>query len=263
MSRPFFLVDSFTTTPYRGNPAGVCLVEDFPADDWLRKVAAEVRASEIAFVTTTGEQRLRWFTPEVEVPLCGHATLAAAYVLWLEKLADPEAPLVFQTKSGPLTCRKSLEAVLMDLPADPGEARPAPASLVEAAGKTPVRSAYTRNGNWIFEYETQTDVKALQPAFARLRECPGEGLLATAPGDGAADFVSRCFFPKAGIDEDPVTGAAHCALGPYWRDRGLTLKSFRALQLSARGGFLEVRPDGDRVELKGTARLILRGEWLG
>lgn len=259
MATRCFLVDAFTVTAFRGNPAAVVLLDGPREPEWMQKIAAEFRASETAFLWPEGSaRRLRWFTPETEVPLCGHGTLAAAFVLWTqEKISDDT--LTFQTASGALTCGRSGEAIVLDLPTDTFERGEVPAALTDALRATPVRFARCRSGNWIAEFETESEIQKLAPDFAALKALPCSGVLATASGDGAADFASRCFFPAQGLDEDPVTGSAHCALGPYWHEIvGKT--PMRALQLSTRGGFMEVTPKGNRVELKGRALLVWKGE---
>ena len=257
-----FQVDAFTGKAFAGNPAAVCLLSR-PADAvWMQDVAAEMNLSETAFVHATPDAwGLRWFTPEIEVDLCGHATLAAAHVLWEEGEAEPSGPIGFDTRSGRITCHRRVDRIEMDFPARPVEPADPPPGLVEAVGVSPVSVWYGELG-YLLELADERAVREADPDFRRLREIPDGWTCVTAPAaSGGFDFVSRFFAPQGGIDEDPVTGSAHCALADFWSKRtGRT--DFRAYQCSARGGVVFARLDGDRVHLGGQAVTVLRGELL-
>jgi PhzF family phenazine biosynthesis protein len=258
---PLFQVDAFASDPFTGNPAAVCLL-DAPADPaWMQAVAAEMNLSETAFVHAldgeAGRFRLRWFTPTVEVDLCGHATLASAHVLWETRRLPAEVAARFETRSGVLTATRAGDEVALDFPADPvAGAEPDP-DLLEAIG---LRDAVASTGRigWVLEVPDERAVRDARPDFTRLAEFDLAVLTARAD-DAAYDFVSRCFGPKFGIDEDPVTGSAHCALGPYWAER-LGKNELTGYQASARGGVVRVKVDGDRTVLGGRAVTIMRGE---
>jgi PhzF family phenazine biosynthesis protein len=253
-------VDAFTDKPYHGNPAAVCLLSRPAPDTWLRDVANEMNLSETAFLLAEKDQwRLRWFTPTVEVDLCGHATLAAAHVLWeLGKLA-PDQPARFVTRSGLLTAAKSGDWIELDLPADPAEETTAPAELVEAL-HTPIVHTAQGKFDYLVEVESEAMVRDLAPDIRLLAELTTRGICVTAPATTAGfDFVSRFFAPGAGIDEDPVTGSAHCMLGPWWAER-LHKQTLTAAQISARGGVVRVQVGPERVWLGGQAVTVLRGE---
>jgi PhzF family phenazine biosynthesis protein len=267
-SRPLFHVDSFTAEPFRGNPAGVCLLEAPSSERWMRAVAAEMNLSETSFLhEEDGAWRLRWFTPKVEVPLCGHGTLAAAHVLWETGRVAPAADAVFRTASGTITARLSGGWIEMDFPAF-ADARPGvPESVLQAVGRVP-RAAFTiarealGEDTCLVELETEAEVRELQPDLAPLRHRDAPSLLVTARASGSdCDFVSRYFVPAAGIDEDPVTGSAHCCLAPYWAAR-LGRTEMIGYQASPRGGYVGVRVQGDRVVLRGRAVTVSRGELL-
>ena len=255
---PLTVVDSFTDAAFAGNPAGVCRLDRWPADARLQQVAAEVNLAETAFVVARDEPDhydLRWFTPAVEVDLCGHATLATAHVLGL-----PGA-VTFHTRSGELRCTARDGAVEMDFPAIPSTPVPLEPRLVEALGSQ-VRSAAV--GSFLLaELASAAVVRELAPDLTALRAVHPHGVIVTAAGDsaGAADIVSRVFVPNLGIDEDPVTGAAHCQLGPWWAAR-LGRDTIAAEQASKRGGRLTVRVAGDRVVLAGHAVTVIDGELL-
>lgn len=257
MSHPLFTVDAFTSTPFEGNPAAVCFPRHEVDDAWLAKVAAEMNLSETAFLWPVEESwRLRWFTPEVEVDLCGHATLAAAHVLFETGQVEDEAR--FDTRSGRLVARRKGDAIELDFPATVPEPSGAPAGLFEALG---CRGRVLRSRfDFLVVLESEADVLAVEPDFRALREVDARGVMVTAPGE-SSDFVSRFFGPRVGIDEDPVTGSAHCVLTPYWSER-LSKSTLLARQLSARGGSLGVELAGDRVMLRGMAITVMRGELL-
>jgi len=256
-----YQVDAFTSEPFRGNPAAVCILDKVRTADWMQSLAAEMNLSETAFLLRRDDGfALRWFTPSVEVDLCGHATLASAHVLWQEN--EPSTVLLFHTKSGMLSAARDGEWINLDFPAKPEERADPPAELLESLGVTnPVyvgRNAF----DYIVEVESEEVVRALTPNHARLRHIPVRGVIVTSrPSNSEFDFVSRFFAPGSGVDEDPVTGSAHCCLGPYWASR-LGKNELLAYQASARGGVVRVRVDGDRVMLGGRAVSILRGELL-
>ena len=262
MSVPIYHVNAFTDRPFGGNPAAVCLLERMPDDDWLRAVGGQMNLSETAFVCPEGEgYRLRWFTPRVEVELCGHATLASAHALWEGGRLASDQPARFRTRGGPLTCVRRGDGIEMDFPAKPAEPCPAPAELPDALG-TAVKESGRNGMDWVVEVESEAELRGLRPDFTRLGALPVRGVIVTARSASPGfDFVSRFFAPAVGVDEDPVTGSAHCCLGPYWSVR-LGKDELRAYQASARGGELRVRTARDRVFLGGTAVTVLRGVFL-
>jgi PhzF family phenazine biosynthesis protein len=258
---PLFHVDAFASGPFTGNPAAVCLLDD-PADPvWMQAVAAEMNLSETAFLHEldggAGRFGLRWFTPTVEVDLCGHATLASAHVLWEARRLPLEAGAHFETRSGVLTAATAGDAVELDFPADPAAPADPEPGLLDALG---IEDAVTSSGRigWVLELADATAVRDARPDFARLAGFD-LAVLTARSDDPAYDFVSRCFGPKFGIDEDPVTGSAHCALGPYWAER-LGRSELTGYQASARGGVVRVRVEGDRTILGGRAITVTRGE---
>ncbi|MEE2703275.1 MAG: PhzF family phenazine biosynthesis protein [Myxococcota bacterium] len=262
MPTPLFRINAFSQDPFGGNPAAICFLDREAHPDWMQAVAAELDLAETAFLLRKGDDfGLRWFTPTVEVPLCGHATLASAHAIWEAGRSDPEATLRFQTKSGLLEARRQGDLIWLDFPALPPSPAAAPPGLIEALG---VRPSYVGRGSEMFflvEVESADAVRALRPDFATLAQV-GSGVIVTARADDArSDFVSRFFAPSHGIDEDPVTGAAHCTLGPYWAHK-LQRQTVTGYQASARGGIVQVRPRGPRVELGGHAVTVLRGELL-
>ena len=257
MRIPIFQLDAFTTRRFAGNPAAVMVMDRFPADSLLQAIAAENNLAETAFlVPEAGDYRLRWFTPALEVPLCGHATLASAAVV-MERLEPGRDAVVFQSASGPLTVRRAGAAYVMDFPARPSEPVSPPPGLAEALSIVPV-ATYENRFNYMVVLETPEALCALMPDMAAVAALDRPGLIATAPGDGAYDFISRYFAPAKGIPEDPVTGAAHCMLAPYWAAR-LGKTEFLAFQASQRGGEVICRLIGDRVELEGSCVFYLEG----
>jgi PhzF family phenazine biosynthesis protein len=256
-----FQIDAFADAPFTGNPAAVCLLGDEQRDDaWMQNVAAEMNLSETAFVRPQDEDwSLRWFTPTIEVPLCGHATLASAQALLEEGLLAPGGTAAFHTKSGLLTARHAGGLIELDFPAKFVEPADPPDGLIEALGAHPVSIA--RNElDYLVEMATDDDVRDLKPDYAVLRRIPMRGVIVTSRASSkGCDFVSRFFAPGSGIDEDPVTGSAHCALAPYWAPR-LGKQDFVAYQASPRGGVLLVTLAGNRVRLAGRAVTVLRGE---
>jgi PhzF family phenazine biosynthesis protein len=261
MPLPLFHIDAFTDHAFAGNPAAVCLLEREMEDGWLQAVAREMNLSETAFLLRRDDGfGLRWFTPLVEVDLCGHATLASAHFLWQERHLKADATARFHTRSGLLTATQREPWIELDFPTKPTQQAAAPAGLAAALGATPVtlgRADY----DYLVELASEDEVRALEPDFRALRVVNARGVIVTAAGSGPYDFVSRFFGPAVGIDEDPVTGSAHCALGPYWQQR-LGKSSFLAYQASARGGVVRVDVAGDRVRLGGQAVTVTRGELL-
>ncbi|MFF5257580.1 PhzF family phenazine biosynthesis protein [Actinomadura viridis] len=265
------VVDAFTDRPFAGNPAGVCLL-DAPADPaWMQRVAAEMRHSETAFLRPVREAEadfeLRWFTPETEVALCGHATLAGAHALYETGAVPAGRPIRFRTlRSGVLTVRPADEDGLleMDFPASPVEPAAAPDGLEKALGAPVSWTGWTGRNvqpDLLAEVSGEDTVRGLAPDFAALGALGARAVIVTAPAEpgGAHDFVSRVFAPSVGIDEDPVTGSAHCALAPYWAAR-LGRDTLTGFQASARGGRVRAELRGDRVALSGGAVTVLDGE---
>jgi len=254
---PVFQVDAFTTRVFRGNPAAVVLLDGFLDDATLQAVAAEHNLSETAFlVPTASGYDLRWFTPVLEVPLCGHATLASAAVV-LERLEPERSEVEFATASGPLTVRRAPGGYAMDLPARPCERVTAPDGLSEALG-APLVEVHANAFNLLALLASADSVRALAPHQAALARIDTLGVIVTAAGDPPYDIVSRYFAPRKGIAEDPVTGGAHCMLTPFWAAR-LGKDELRAWQASPRGGELVCRVRGDRVELEGACAFYLEG----
>jgi predicted PhzF superfamily epimerase YddE/YHI9 len=244
-----YIVDAFTDQPFRGNPAGVLVLRSvFPDDAWMQAFAAELNHSETAFVAPAeGGWNLRWFTPTVEVDLCGHATLATAHVLGGDN--------VFHTRSGALRTSATGDGwIRMDFPAD----RPSPIDFQDVLHGMPVAAAARGVSDILVRVDSADDVRSVRPDMEALAKLPARGLIVTAPGDGGADIVSRCFYPAAGIPEDPVTGSAHCTLASYWCPL-LGRDTLVAQQLSPRGGTLRLRLDGDRVHLEGQAVTVVEG----
>lgn len=251
-------VDAFATRRFTGNPAAVVLLDDYPDDALLQAVAAENNLAETAFlVPGAGDgYRLRWFTPTVEVPLCGHATLASGAVV-LERLEPGRHHVVFDTASGPLTVARDADGYRMDLPARTVTPVPTPPALAAALGVVPVGTAVD-GGNYLALLATADDVRSLVPDLAAVARLDRTGVVVTAAGDGPYDLVSRYFAPAKGIPEDPVTGGAHCALVPFWSAR-TGRDELLASQASPRGGDLRCRLVGDRVHLHGACAFYLEG----
>ena len=256
MRIPLYQVDAFADRAFAGNPAAVCLLEEWPADSLLQSIALENNLSETAFLVPEGlVWRLRWFTPKVEVDLCGHATLASAHVVF-EHVHREAQKVEFETRSGRLTVYRNGPVLSMEFPANPPEAAPEPEGLADALGAAP-EAVLEAPFMCVAVFPDETSVRALEPDFRRLAAVNSGITAATAPG-GEVDFVSRCFAPGAGIDEDPVTGSAHCALAPYWADR-LGKTALTARQVSERGGRLACTMQGDRVVISGRAAPYLSG----
>lgn len=254
-----YQIDAFTADPFRGNPAAICILDKVRTAEWMQSVATEMNLSETAFLLRREDGfALRWFTPSVEVDLCGHATLASAHALWQE--GESESLLRFHTKSGELTARRDGNWIELDFPATREERTEAPAELLESLGvANPVyvgRNAF----DYIVEVDSEETLRKLTPDHARLRTIPVRGVIVTSRSSNPEyHFVSRFFAPGSGVDEDPVTGSAHCCLAPYWASR-LGTTDMNAYQASARGGTVRVRLEGERVKLSGRAITILRGE---
>jgi len=264
-SQTIVQVDSFTDRAFAGNPAAVCVLPGPRPESWMANVAREMNLSETAFLHPVGEAwSLRWFTPAVEVALCGHATLASAHVLWEDGLVAPEEPARFDTQSGRLTCVRAGERIEMDFPAKRVDTAEAPPELLPALGLEGARFIGRNAFDYFVEVDGEPIVRALAPDHSRLRRLPVRGVIVTSrAAEGAPyDFVSRFFAPGSGIDEDPVTGSAHCALAPYWSER-LGRPALLGYQASARGGQVWTRLAGDRVVLGGRAVTVLRGALVG
>ena len=251
-----YQVDAFATRIFEGNPAAVCPLDNWLDDSLLQAIANENNLSETAFfVPAERGFHLRWFTPVAEVDLCGHATLAAAHVLF-EILGFPEKQVTFQTKSGELVVQSKEGLLTMNFPARPPTSRPISDALIAALGRTP-QEVWAAN-DYIAVFESEEIVRSIVPDFAKLQELDLRGVIVTAPGKDV-DFVSRFFAPKIGIPEDPVTGAAHCELTPYWAQR-LGKNNFEAKQVSARGGRLSCQLEGNRVIIAGRAVTFMVAE---
>jgi PhzF family phenazine biosynthesis protein len=253
-------VDAFTDRPFAGNPAGVCVLPAPRDERWMQDVAREMNLSETAFLQPEDDgYRLRWFTPAVEVDLCGHATLASAHVLWEDGHLPRGRQARFHTKSGLLTANARDGWIELDFPATPAAPATAPAGLAEALHATP-RWVGRSKFDYLLEVDSEDTVRTLQPEFATLAGVEARGIIVTSRASTPGyDFVSRFFAPRAGVDEDPVTGSAHCALAPFWSER-LRKTDMTAYQASQRGGVVRVRLAGGRVVLGGQAVTVLRGE---
>jgi PhzF family phenazine biosynthesis protein len=271
-SLPLFHVDAFSAAPFRGNPAAVCLLDAPRGAAWMQSVATEMNLAETAFLSPEGGAlRLRWFTPAVEVPLCGHATLASAHVLYETGRAPTNGAIAFETLSGRLSAEREGDGwIRLDFPALPPRPEPCapPAGLLAALGLAPEAGARvhevprpnaTDGPSWLVELPSVATLRAVAPDFRALARVAGHATILTARGEGAHDFASRFFAPKAGVDEDAVTGSAHCSLAPFWCAR-LGREELTGAQLSQRTGVVRVRRRGARVHLLGEAVTVLRGE---
>jgi predicted PhzF superfamily epimerase YddE/YHI9 len=261
MPLPLFHVDAFTDRPFGGNSAAICLLPSWKVDGWLQSVASELNLPMTAFlVKQAGLFDLRWFTPNVEVSLCGHATLASAHILWQRGHATGDE-IRFSTKSGVLNAVRSADNIDLDFPLIPEEAAEPPPSLLPALG---VSAKYVGKNqfDYLVELESEVALRRLKPNFQQLATVPMRGVIVTSMSDDPQfDFVSRFFAPSIGLDEDQVSGSPHCCLGDFWRKR-LGKNEFRAYQASARGGILKVRVTKDRAFLGGKAITVARGELL-
>jgi PhzF family phenazine biosynthesis protein len=250
MKIPLYQIDAFASKVFSGNPAGVCPLEDWLSDDQMQSIAMENNLAETAFfVKQHDHYQLRWFTPKVEVDLCGHATLASGFVIF--NYLDPSAhSVLFQTKSGALVVRRDGDVLAMDFPARKAVPHSTdPAIIARALGAIPREILFSRD--YLVVFESEQAIRTLKPDMNLLMKLDGLGVIVTAPGE-KSDFVSRFFAPKVGIPEDPVTGSAHCTLIPYWSER-LGKKKLHAFQVSPRGGELFCEDQGDRVQIAGSA----------
>jgi PhzF family phenazine biosynthesis protein len=260
MNQTITQVDAFTNIPFKGNPAAVCVLATLQPDNWMQKVAQEMNLSETAFLIKQNDIfNLRWFTPTVEVPLCGHATLASAHVLWSEGHLSPDKEAQFATKSGLLTAKLQGDWIELNFPVNHSQAIATPAELNDILG-VECQAVYLNSLGYLVEVASEDLVREMQPNFQEMKNLPINNVIVTSISQTGYDFVSRFFAPGLGIDEDPVTGAAHCCLAPFWRNK-LNKDEFLAYQASNRGGIVKVRYTGDeRVFLAGQAVTVMRGE---
>ena len=261
MTQPIIQVDAFTNTPFAGNPAAVCILNEPRDDTWMQHVAQEMNLAETAFLLKQEDgYNLRWFTPAVEVDLCGHATLASAHVLWERGVLQADEQARFYTKSGLLTAERQGDWIELNFPATPEQEVPGPAHVLESLNVPAVYIGKSQF-DYLVELDSETVVREVRPRMALLAEIPARGVIVTARADSGRDydFVSRFFAPQVGVDEDPVTGSAHCTLAPYWSKK-LSKQAMVGYQASTRGGIVRVRVDGDRVRLSGQAVTVMRGE---
>ena len=260
MGMTIYQVDAFTDKPFSGNPAAVCITNGLQDEGWMQNVAREMNLSETAFLYKQAEgYNLRWFTPAVEIELCGHATLASAHILWELGLLKPGEQAIFHTLSGLLAAHQKGKWIEMDFPAKVEEQAIAPARLIEALG-VEVKYVGKSQFDYLVEVESEAVVCKIKPDFGLLQTVAARGVIVTSLADsGEYDFVSRFFAPNVGVSEDPVTGSAHCCLSPFWSKR-LGKDELVGYQASARGGVVKVRYVGDRVFLGGQAVTVLRGE---
>jgi len=259
MPNDLWLIDAFTDSAFGGNPAGVCFLKKPMPEEWLQSVAREVNQAETAFLIPRKDGfDLRWFTPAVEVDLCGHATLASAHFLWAKRKVKPTGTAEFHTRSGVLTARRKGEWIVLDFPATPAvpcEAPPYLLDALKAAGSPAFKSTF----DYMVVLEKPAKLRELKPDYRLLGAIESRGIIVTAPSDEpGVDFLSRFFAPAVGIAEDPVTGSAHCALGPYWAER-LGRNTLVGRQVSSRGGLLQVEVEGERVLLGGKAVTVIKG----
>jgi PhzF family phenazine biosynthesis protein len=259
---PCWVVDAFTDRPFSGNPAAVCFLEKDVSLAWMQSVAAEMNLSETAFAQRKGDDfDLRWFTPTMEVDLCGHATLATAHALWTNKISATGQPIRFQTRSGVLACQQSGDFIELNFPATPPTEIEATTEFMKALGLSSAWVAESRFYRLVV-VDSAEQVRTLQPDFAKLLQEKTLGIIVTALSDDPRfDFISRFFAPAMGVNEDPVCGSAHCCLTPYWAKR-LQKPALMAYQASSRGGVLKLRLVDDRVILGGQAVTVSRGELL-
>jgi predicted PhzF superfamily epimerase YddE/YHI9 len=257
-----YQVDAFTAKPFAGNPAAVCLLPAARDEAWMQAIAREMSLSETAFLVPNGDDfDLRWFTPAVEVDLCGHATLASAHILWETDVLPPETEARFQTRSGLLTAARCGDWIELDFPSTPATPADPPDALLRALAVDP-RYVGKSRFDYLVEVDSEATVRGLAPDFALLATVPVRGVMVTSSASTPGfDFVSRFFAPAVGINEDPVTGSAHCCLGPFWADR-LGRNDLIAFQVSSRGGTVRVGTAGDRVILGGQAITVMRAELL-
>jgi predicted PhzF superfamily epimerase YddE/YHI9 len=253
-------VDAFTNSPFAGNPAAVCLLEEPGDEAWMQHVAQEMNLAETAFLYPRQDGfHLRWFTPTVEVALCGHATLASAHILWEDGHLRPEQRARFYTLSGLLTAERQSSWIILDFPATPASPAAPPVELPQALGVPLIYVGLSRF-DYLVEVDSEETLRSLKPDLSLLEQVPVRGVIVTSRSSSSDyDFVSRFFGPRSGVNEDPVTGSAHCTLAPYWGER-LGKSEMTAYQASARGGMLRVEVRGERIAIGGQAVTVLRGE---
>lgn len=258
-----YQIDAFTDSAFAGNPAAVCILSEKMEDDWMQNLAAEMNLSETAFIYREGKNfNLRWFTPSSEVDLCGHAALASAQTLWEAGEVGSEEKINFDTKSGILTAEKNGSWIELNFPAEIEEAADIPENMTKALGQIEIVYSGKNRMDYLLEVESEEIVKNIEPDFDLLKKIDTRGIIVTAiSASDKYDFVSRFFAPNIGITEDPVTGSAHCCLGPYWSEK-LNKNSLIGFQASERGGTVRVKADGNRINLSGKAVTIFRGELL-
>jgi PhzF family phenazine biosynthesis protein len=262
MGLPLYHVDAFADRPFGGNPAAVCLLPGPREADWMQRVAGEMNLSETAFIHPESEGfRLRWFTPAIEVALCGHATLATAHILWETGRVPVDRTILFHTLSGVLKAVRAGDAIELDFPLKPAEEAPPPDGLADALGATILRAGRSKF-DWLAEVESEEVLRGLKPDLALLSRLPVRGVIVTSrPSAATYDFISRFFAPVSGVPEDPVTGSAHCCLADWW-GRRLGKSEMVGYQASARGGVVRIRVQGDRVILGGRAVTVAQGQLL-
>jgi PhzF family phenazine biosynthesis protein len=262
MGREIFQVDAFTDKPFAGNPAGVCILPEAADESWMQHVASEMNLSETAFLVEQDDgYNLRWFTPAAEVDLCGHATLASAHILWEQGILPADRPARFHTRSGLLTAVRKDAWIEMDFPAEPEKPAHFPEDVARAFGADASYVGKNRF-DYLLEFESADIVRKMKPNFSLLNKIPGRGFMVTSRADSDPyDFISRFFAPAFGINEDPVTGSAHCCLAPYWAQR-LNKNELTGYQASARGGVIGVRMGNERVYLSGQAVTVMRASLL-
>ncbi|WP_209974647.1 PhzF family phenazine biosynthesis protein [Paenibacillus eucommiae] len=257
---PIYVVDAFTDKTFKGNPAAVCLTPGPLDDDQMQSIAAEMNLSETAFLFPYQDgYSLRWFTPNTEVDLCGHATLASAHILWEKEMLTVDQQANFYTKSGLLTAIKSGSWIQLNFPMEPEIACSCPSELIEALQITPIYVGRNRL-DYLIEIESEDVLKNLKPNFSLLEKVQTRGIIVTSKSV-EFDFISRCFFPALGVNEDPVTGSAHCCLAPYWSNK-LKKNELYAYQASARGGILKITIKNDRIMMAGQAVTVIKSELL-
>jgi PhzF family phenazine biosynthesis protein len=263
MSVRIVQVDAFANRPFAGNPAAVCLLQQARSEQWMRDVAREMNLSETAYLTPqNGGYNLRWFTPTVEIDLCGHATLASAHVLWQEGHLPAAQQARFHTRSGLLLADRRGEWIELNFPSNSASPAEPPSGLLPALGVPRAEFVGKNAFDYFVEVDSEAALRALQPDYSFLRKLPVRGIIVTSrSATPEFDFVSRFFAPGAGVDEDPVTGSAHTALGPYWAER-LGKRELTAFQASPRGGVVRVRTEGDRVVLGGQAVTVMTADLL-
>jgi len=255
-----YQVDAFATKPFSGNPAAVCILEEEKSTEWMQALAEEMNLSETAFLERKGDAfNLRWFTPNFEVDLCGHATLASAHILWETGLLNSDQDALFHTKSGALTARNLDSGIELNFPSEIAEPCELPEEISRSLGVGTVYTGQNRM-DYLVELESPEALRSLKPDFNEMAKVNTRGVIVTSKSDVPKyDFLSRFFAPWHGIDEDPVTGSAHCCTGPYWREK-LGLDELRAFQASSRGGEVNIGFENERILLRGKAITILKGE---